>query len=118
PERSKRRFRMALTGLEPEHLTSHGWEVVPGWIASATPEDYQSFIAESRAEFAVAKHGYVVSRGGWFSDRSVCYLASGRPVVVQDTGLDWVAGDEGVLAFRTPEQAQAAVAAVDDDYPR
>src|SRR5205807_8433319 len=53
PERSKRRFRMALTGLEPERLTSHGWEVVPGWIASATPDDYQSFIAASRAEFAV-----------------------------------------------------------------
>ena len=46
---------------------------------------------QSRVEFAVAKHGYVVSRGGWFSDRSICYLASGRPVLVQDTGLgDWL----------------------------
>lgn len=116
PARSGRRFRIALTGLEPEPLTTRGWEVVPGWVASATPDSYQAFIADSRAEFAVAKHGYVAMQAGWFSDRSVCYLASGRPVVVQDTGLDWLAGNSGVLSFSTPEEATAAVRAVTEDY--
>jgi hypothetical protein len=118
PRRCERPFRVAATGVDPGKLSRHGWEVLEGWRACASPDDYQDFIARSRAEFSVAKHGYVETRAGWFSDRSACYLASGRPVVVQDTGLDWLGDDGGMLRFSTPEQAVAAVESVDADYPR
>src|SRR5207244_9858730 len=112
-------FRIALTGAPPEDLARHGWEVVPGWVPSRTPWSYRTFIQESRAEFGVAKHGYVLSRGGWFSDRSVCYLASGRPVLVEDTGLaDWLTVGEGVVTFANPEEAVAGINHINADYER
>ncbi len=65
----------------------------------------------------MAKHGYVVTRGGWFSDRSVCYLASGRPVLVQDTGLaDWLPVGEGVLIFSDLAQAAENINLINSDY--
>ena len=65
----------------------------------------------------MAKHGYVQMRGGWFSDRSVCYLASGRPVLVEDTGLaDWLPTGEGVVTFRDVPEALAGVARINADY--
>ena len=71
----------------------------------------------SKAEFGVAKHTYVVNRSGWFSDRTECYLASGRPALVQDTG--WTAhlphGD-GLIAFSTPDDALAAIDRINSDY--
>ncbi len=101
PRLSGQTFRMALTGAPPEVLTQHGWEVVPGWEASRSVSSYRTFIQDSRAEFSVAKHGYVLTRSGWFSDRSICYLASGRPILVQDTGVsDWLGTQEGVVTFR------------------
>jgi hypothetical protein len=115
PLRTGRRFQMAVTGAELAPFAEGGWDPVPGWKASATPGTYQRFIRSSRAEFSVAKHGYVASGGGWFSDRSVCYLASGRPVIVQDTGLDWLP-DEGVLVFDSPDGAVAAVDRLEADY--
>jgi hypothetical protein len=112
-------FRMALTGAEAQTLTDQGWEVVPGWVASRTPEAYRSFVQRSRAEFGVAKHGYVLARVGWFSDRSVCYLASGRPVLVQDTGVsEWLPTGEGLLTFRDVAEARAGVEAINADYDR
>ncbi len=98
-------------------MTRRGWEVVPGWITSRTPETYQAFIQESRAEFGVAKHGYVQMRGGWFSDRSVCYLASGRPVLVEDTGLDWLPTGQGIVTFRDVPEALAGIAHINANYP-
>lgn len=117
PEDTGQRFLLALTGKEPAELTRHGWEVVPGWVPSRTPATYQDFIARSRAEFSVAKQGYVAMRGGWFSDRSVCYLATGRPVVVEDTGLaDWLPLGAGVLPFTDVASAARAVGDVQGDY--
>jgi hypothetical protein len=108
---------MALTGSPPERLTEHGWSVVEGWAASETVESYQRFIENSRAEFSVAKHGYVASRCGWFSDRSVCYLACGRPILVQDTGLaDWLPVGEGALTFSNLDEAIAGVERINGDY--
>jgi len=81
--------------------------------------DYRAFIQQSRAEFGVAKHTYVASRSGWFSDRTECYLSAGRPAVVQDTG--WTAhlpSGNGLLSFSTPEEALAAIDAVNGDYAR
>jgi glycosyltransferase involved in cell wall biosynthesis len=73
----------------------------------------------SKAELSVAKSGYVNSRSGWFSDRSACYLASGRPVVAQETGFsDFLPAGEGLLAFTTTAEAADAVAVVEADPAR
>ena len=90
--------------------------------AGATCSDldrYRSYVQGSRAEWSIAKNGYVRGRSGWFSCRSACYLAAGRPVVVQDTGFSRVIPTgTGVLAFNTLEEATAAVADVEAHYPR
>jgi hypothetical protein len=76
-------------------------------------------VRESKGELGVAKNGYVVSNCGWFSDRSACYLASGRPVVAQETGWsDWLEGGEGVLSFRDVAGAAEALEKVARDYAR
>jgi len=78
---------------------------------------FQAFVQRSKAEFSVAKHGYVLSRSGWFSDRSAAYLASGRPVVTQDTGFtDWMPAGTGVLVFTSLEEAVACIADVNARY--
>jgi hypothetical protein len=117
PRQTSQPFRIALTGAAPDDLTRHGWEVVPGHVPSRTPWSYQNFIQSSRAEFTVAKHGYVRMRGGWFSDRSVCYLAAGRPVLVEDTGLaDWLPVGEGVVTFRDVPEALSGVSSINGNY--
>ncbi|MGI8588342.1 MAG: glycosyltransferase [Chloroflexia bacterium] len=119
PRLTKQPFRLALTGARPGRFVRHGWEVEEGWVASRTPCSYREFIQGSRAEFSVAKHGYVLMRSGWFSDRSVCYLASGRPALVEDTGLgDWLPTGEGLLTFRDMGEALAGVEAINSDYDR
>jgi hypothetical protein len=117
PRRTAQPFRLALTGASAETLTAHGWEVVPGWQASYAPDAYRRFVQESRAEFGVAKHGYVAARTGWFSDRSACYLASGRPVLIQDTGLEGpLAEGRGAVTFRDLDEAVRGVEAINADY--
>jgi hypothetical protein len=99
PRQTTQKFRIALNG--PGTLADFGWEIVPGETATRTPEAYRKFIQESRAEFGVAKHGYVQMQPGWFSDRSVCYLASGLPLLIQDTGLsDWLPPGDGLVGFQ------------------
>lgn len=100
-------------------LTQHGWRVAdPRWI-SGDPWRYRDFIRSSRGEFTVAKDLNVRLRSGWFSDRSACYLAAGRPVVVQDTAFgDVLPLGAGVQVFRTLEEAVSAVATIEADYPR
>ena len=86
---------------------------------SRTPAAYRDFIQGSKAEFGVAKHTYVANQSGWFSDRTECYLASGRPALVQDTG--WTAhlpSDAGLLAFTNMDQAAAGVDRINTDYER
>jgi hypothetical protein len=117
PRATEQRFCIALTGGDPEYLTKHDWEVRPGWITSISPDSYRKFIQESRAEFGVAKHGYIESRSGWFSDRSACYLASGRPVLVQDTGQrDWLPVGEGIVTFRNFKEALKGIDTINADY--
>jgi hypothetical protein len=100
-----------------ERLRYGGWRLIdPQWI-TRTPASYQRYVRASRAEFGIAKHGYVAARCGWFSDRSAGYLASGRPVVVQDTGFsDFLPCGEGLLPFRTRNEAVACLRRVDEDY--
>jgi hypothetical protein len=116
PAHTDARLLVALTGLMPEEFQQHGWQVVAGWLATETPAAYQSFIRQSSAEFSVAKHGYVAARSGWFSDRSACYLAAGRPVVVQDTGLDRLRDHGGMLTFTDPAGAVRQIGALMADY--
>ena len=119
PSMTTQRFRIAQMGIRPELLTDHGWETLPGEIVSRTPDSYREFIQNSRAEFSVPKNGYVAMRGGWFSDRSVCYLATGRPVIIEDTGLtDWLATGEGLVLFHDPAEAIAGVERINADYER
>jgi hypothetical protein len=113
--------RMELATTPPpelaDRLAAGGWTVVDPMNAAGDPWGYQRYIRSSRAEFSVARHAYVSTRCGWFSDRSAAYLASGRPVVVQDTGFtDWLDTDAGVVAFATPEEAAAGIADVNRRY--
>jgi hypothetical protein len=81
------------------------------------PWSYQQYIRDSKAEFSVAKHGYVASCSGWFSERSAAYLAAGRPVVTEDTGFSrWLQCGSGVIAFKNVEQASAGVEDVAANY--
>jgi hypothetical protein len=118
PSRTAQTFELAINGPQ-RLLQEHGWSTVAAMGVSRTPWDYRSFIHQSRAEFGVAKHTYVATRSGWFSDRTECYLASGRPALVQDTG--WTAhlphGD-GLLPFSTPEEALAGIDRINSDYAR
>lgn len=119
PQKTSQSFQLAILGVNGEELRKNGWDVVPAASISKDPVTYRDFIQTSRGEFLVAKHGYVEMRGGWFSDRSVCYLASGRPVVMEDTGLeDWLPVGEGILAFKTLEEAAEAIDRVNADYER
>jgi hypothetical protein len=98
-------------------LTKGGWRLVGPQSVAGTPQEYREFVQGSVAELMVAKNMYVRSRSGWFSDRSACYLASGRPVIAQDTGRDET-HSAGLLTFKTAEEATDAVARVVADYPR
>jgi hypothetical protein len=96
--------------VDLEALRRHGWGLVDPAAVAGTPEDYADFVRGSRGELGVAKSGYVASGCGWFSDRSACYLASGRPVVAQDTGWSrYLPAGEGLLAFTTAEEAAEAI---------
>jgi hypothetical protein len=121
PERAGVDLRVAVGGVNAplERLAAHGWQVVDAPSVTLSGDDYQRFIAESRGELSVAKQVYVALRTGWFSERSASYLASGRPVVVQDTGFGaHLPCGEGLLAFDGEEAALAAIAAVEADYER
>lgn len=96
-------------------LRDHGWRIVdPAQVAGDT-ERYRAFVRASAAEFMVAKTLYVETHGGWFSDRSACYLASGRPVLAQRTGWPLPEG-RGLLGFSTLAEAVAAVKEINANY--
>lgn len=102
-----------------EMLKAHGWRLADPLRVTRDPWTYQQYIQRSKAEFTIAKHGYVASHSGWFSERSAAYLASGRPVITQETGFsDWLRADGGVLAFSTIDEAIAGIEAVNNDYAK
>ena len=115
-------FRLALD-IHPADekdrmlLVENKWSLVSPREAAGDPWKYQDFIRGSLAEFMIAKNIYVQTRSGWFSDRSICYLASGRPVVAQDTGLgEEYRGGSGLVLFNDVEGAAWAVRRVRRDY--
>jgi hypothetical protein len=118
PVRAGSIFELAVGG-ETAHaiLSGKGWSVRDPLVVTRDPWSYEGFLRESKAEFSVAKHGYVVSRSGWFSERSAAYLASGRPVVVQETGFsDWLPVGAGVVPFSSPEEALAGIEEINSRY--
>ncbi|MGH2686311.1 MAG: glycosyltransferase, partial [Actinomycetota bacterium] len=107
---------MPALSIHPEEradvraLEDNGWRLLDPAEVASTPERYRSFVRGSKGELGVAKSGYVLSRSGWFSDRSACYLAAGRPVIAQDTGFSsFLPTGAGLMAFDTAEDAAARI---------
>jgi hypothetical protein len=104
---------------EKRLFTANGWRLVDPHALSIDADRYRAYIRGSKGEFTVAKDQYTRLRTGWFSDRSACYLAAGRPVITQETGFtELYGGDEGLFAFRTMDDLAAAAAAIRSDYAR
>lgn len=100
-----------------ELLAAHGWRLSDPAVVAGTPEAYRTFVQNSRGEFSCAKPLYVRTRPGWVSDRTICYLASGRPCVVESTGAEkHLPASVGLRFFRTLEEAVEALRAVEADY--
>ncbi len=119
PRRVSSAFELAVGGAEPPvaHWRTLGWSVASSEAISKTVDDYRAYIERSRGEFSVAKNVYVATRSGWFSCRSVCYLAAGRPVVTQDTGFSAVIPTgHGLFGFSNLEEAISAVQSVEAEY--
>jgi hypothetical protein len=124
PLRTEERFVLALA-IHPDEkedlaaLERNRWRLVDPQRVAGTPAAYREFIRGSKAELGVAKSGYVISRCGWFSDRSACYLASGRPVLAQETGFNQaLPTGEGLLVFRDMEEAVAGIESLRANYRR
>jgi hypothetical protein len=120
PRIARDRFAVAVGGPAPRDLLrEHGWEVIDPLLVTGSLDSYRRFIARSRADFGIAKNAYVASHSGWFSDRSTCYLASGRPVLHQETGFsEWLPVGEGVFTFATMDEALLALTELNADYTR
>jgi hypothetical protein len=126
PRHTSQRLELALclndTALEQNDrrlLQGRGWRVRHSHEVTATPWDYQRYIQNSRGEWSCAKPSCVRLQNAWVSDRTLCYLASGRPAVVQHTGPSRILPDAaGMFRFRNLKQAAAALEAVASDYNR
>ena len=100
-------------------LQQRGWRVRHAREVASSPDAYQAYIQQSRGEWSCAKPFFVKLQNAWVSDRTTCYLASGKPVVVQHTGpSDYLPHGEGMFRFRTTADAAAALDAINSDYPR
>jgi hypothetical protein len=122
PTLTKERFALALA-IHPDErkdlaaLRANGWQLLDPARVASTTSDYRQFVCGSKAEFGIAKSGYVESRCGWFSDRSACYLASGRPVVAQETGFSqFLPTGTGLIPFTTSEEALDGIEEINGDY--
>lgn len=99
-------------------LLEQGWQLVDPLAAAGDPQSFRRYVQVSGAEFSVAQGVYVESRCGWFSDRTVRYLASGKPVLVQETGFSRnLPSGRGLVPFSTPEEAARAAVEITQDYP-
>ncbi len=122
PRRVSRPIELAMDvaahSWELDAFREAGWQFIESATVCSSLDAYANYIRQSSAEFSVAKGGYVLSNTGWFSDRSVCYAAAGRPLVIQDTGASHILPcGEGYHPFRTAEEAAAACERVIADFP-
>jgi hypothetical protein len=98
-------------------LEEHGWRLASPSDHVPSPDRYRDYIFHSRGEFTVVKQGYAAGQTGWFSDRSACYLAAGRPVIMQDTGIGkYVPTGDGLFTFTDIDSAAQAIKRVESDY--
>lgn len=121
PTRIHRSMELAIAGTPPhKELARGGWQTRQAFGISRSIEDYRAYIQASRGEWSVAKNAYVKLNTGWFSERSACYLASGRPVIVQETGFSkWMNNQGlGVVSFSTFEEAVIGLEGVEQNYDR
>jgi hypothetical protein len=124
PQRSPASFELALDihpadGADRRALEQHGWSVSDPDSVAGTPEAFARFVQSSVAECSVAQPIYAQARTGWFSDRTAHYLASGRPALVEDTGLEArLPLGEGLLTFRSLEEAADGARAIAADPAR
>jgi hypothetical protein len=124
PRLTGRRFELALD-IHPADdadralLENGGFTLVDPAVATPTLDGYRDYVRSTSAELMVAKEMYVASRSGWFSERSACHLASGRPVLAQDTGLDGLLPTgEGLVTFDDVNAAAAGAEAIAEDWER
>jgi hypothetical protein len=124
PRRTTQRLELAIclgedSAGERAMLRKHGWRVEEAWDVTSAPWDYQRYIQDSLGEFSCVKPSCVRLQNAWISDRSLCYLASGKPVVVQHTGVSRFLPDRGGLfRFRDVDEAAQCLQAVEVDYER
>jgi hypothetical protein len=124
PRRSPHKFEIALDihpadAKDRDALVEHGWRLVDPAAVAADPDAFRRYVQSSGAEFSVSQGVYAGTNSGWFSDRTVRYLASGKPVLVQDTGFGrHLPVGEGLLAFRTVDEAVAGADVIVRDYDR
>jgi hypothetical protein len=119
PRQAPASFELAVQVPEDirQLLTSHGWRQVNCLEISKDPALYRGYIEQSRGEFTVARDQYVRPNTGWFSDRSACYLAAGRPVITQETGFSkFLPTGKGLFGFRTTEDVLVALDRIESDY--
>jgi hypothetical protein len=124
PQRVKRPFELAANIDDPEDAIGdqelfkrHGWKLLDPWEVTGSPLSYRTYITRSRAEISCPKPIFRELKTGWFSDRSACYLASGRPVLAEDTGFsDYLPTGNGLLVFHNLSEAIAGVAEIDSNY--
>ena len=112
-------LRLAVAGYHQpaEEIRKAGWQLVPGIDVSLTAEQYHQFIQGSAGEWSIAKNVFVATRSGWFSCRTACYLAAGRPVITQDTAFgNILPTGKGLFAFTTQDEALAAIQDIAGDY--
>jgi hypothetical protein len=109
---------LGKTNRTPYDLLRHkGWRLADPDVVCPDLDSYRRYLSTSKAEWSVAKNGYVVGKSGWFSCRSACYLAAGRPVAVEDTGFGKVIPTgRGVVPFSDMDGAVAAIRAIESDY--
>ena len=123
PKRTHRPFQLAAN-IDPENdggdrelLMSQGWELIDPWDVASSPNRYRDYISSSRAEIMCPKPIFKELNTGWISDRSVCYLASGRPVLAEDTCFyNYIPTGKGLLTFRNLSEAIEGVAEIDSNY--
>jgi hypothetical protein len=122
PKRCGETFELATDikdAGEKNTFEKNNWRLVDPHALSIDWDRYRDYIRASKGEFTVAKDQYTRLDTGWFSDRSACYLAAGRPVITQETGFtEFYGGKEGLLSFRTMEDIVTAAAAIRADYPK
>jgi len=122
PAQTAERFILALS-IHPderndlEKFKNNDWQLIDPLSVADSPASFRRFVQGSKAEFGFAKSGYVISRCGWFSDRSICYLASGRPVIAQETGFsDFLPVGDGLFAFETESDVMESIESLNRSY--